>query len=124
MMNTNTYQMIFDELSKFLSTDWEKIVVYVEYGEDSYSYSLYERIRNNYTNGYDLPGISEKEIDKSFNKIDKMIRKEREKAKGELWTNMTIVITNSGDMKAEYDYTDLTEGTYQYKKDWKKRYLK
>jgi len=124
MIDDKTYQKIYDELSKYLLSGWKKIVVYLEYGEGSYAYSLYEKIGDGFTNGYDLPGVSEKEIDASFRKIDKLILKERKKEKGDLWTNMTMIVTKSGDFKADFDYTDLSEGTYQFKKNWKKKYLK
>lgn len=48
---------------------------------------------------------------------------ERDKIKGELWSNMTMVIDSDGNMHTDFDYTDLSSGTYQYKKAWKKKYL-
>ena len=124
MINNKTYQKIYDELSKYLLAGWEKVVVYLEYGEASYSFSFYEKIKGKFINGYDLPGVSEKELDASFRKIDRWILKERKKEKGDIWTNMTMVVTESGDMKCDFDYTDLSEGAYLYKKNWKKNYLK
>ena len=124
MIDDKTYQKIYDELGRFLLPDWEKIIIYLEYGEGSYAFSFYEKIWDKYVNGYDLPGVKEREIDTAFRKIDKLILKERKKENGNLWTNMTIVVTKSGDMKADFDYTDLSEGTYQFKKLWKKKYLK
>ena len=124
MIDDKTYQKIYDELGRFLLPDWKKIVVYLEYGEGSYAFSFYEKIGDKYVNGYDLPGVKEKDIDAAFKKIDKLILKERKKEKGDPWTNMTMTLTKSGDMKANFDYTDLSEGTYQFKKNWKKKYLK
>ena len=124
MMGDKTYQRIYDELYKYLTPDWEKFIVYLEYGEGSYSFSFYEKTKSRYINGYDIPGISEKGIDESFRKIDKMVLKERKKAKDDLWTNMTIVVTKSGNMHTDFDYSDLSEGKYQYKKNWQKKYLR
>lgn len=124
MIDDNTYQKIYDELSKYLVPNWEKIVVYLEYGDGSYAFSLYEKNGDEYINVYDIPGVSEKKVDASFKKIDKWVLKERKKEKENLWTNMTIVFSNAGDMKVDFDYTDLSEGTYQFKKNWKKKYLK
>lgn len=115
--------MIFDELHKFLTLEWEKLVIYLEYGESSYAYSFYEKRKTGYVNGYDLPGVSEKAIDSSFKKIDQLILNERKKEKGELWTNMTIIVTRTGNMHVDFDYTDLSEGTYKYKLKWKEKYL-
>lgn len=48
--------------------------------------------------------------------------KERKKSKDN-WSNMTVIVEKSGKMHADLDYTDLSEGTYQFKKNWKKKYL-
>ena len=34
-----------------------------------------------------------------------------------------MIIGKDGDMHSYFDYTDISEGTYQYKKNWKKKYL-
>lgn len=124
MINEKIYQGIYDELSKYLASGWEKLVVYLEYGNASYSFSFYVKTKEGYVKCYDLPDVSEKALDSSFKKIDKLVSKERNKDKDELWSNMTMIVTTSGDMHADLDYTDLSEGTYQFKKDWKKKYLK
>lgn len=36
---------------------------------------------------------------------------------------MTMIIDGNGNMKTDFDYTDLSRGNYQYKKAWKKKYL-
>ena len=124
MIYEKIYQEIYDELYTYLTPDWEKLIVYLEYGEGSYSFSFYEKSRNGYCNGYDLPGVKEKEIDRSFRRIDKLILRERKKETDNIWTNMTMVVTKTGTMHADFDYTDLSNGTYQFKKKWKKKYLK
>ena len=124
MLEEKTYQKIYDEIYIFLTSDWEKLIVYLEYGEGSYSYSFYEKTKSGYINGYDLPEVSERAIDNSFKKIDKLVLKERNKDKDDQWTNMTMVVTKTGDMHTDFDYTDLSEGKYQFKKNWKKKYLK
>lgn len=124
MINDKIYQDIFDELSKYFISGWEKVVIYLEYGNASYSFSFFVKTKEGYVKCYDIPEISEKALDASFKKIDKIVSKERKKENGDLWTNMTMVISNKGDMHTDLDYTDLSEGTYQYKKAWKKKYLK
>ena len=122
MINEKTYQSIYDELDKYLIPGWEKLIVYLEYGKASYSFSFYVKVRGEYVKCYDLPEASEDELSLSFKKIDKLLDNER-KAEKDSWSNMTIVVDESGKMHAEIDYTDLTKGAYQYKKDWKKKYL-
>lgn len=34
-----------------------------------------------------------------------------------------MVVSKEGKMHVDYDYTNLSEGTYQFKKNWKKKYL-
>ena len=122
MMNENVYQNIYEELNKYLIPGWEKLVVYLEYGKDSYSFSFFVKNGKDYLKCYDLQGVSEDELAKSFKKIDNLISEERGKLKG-VWSNMTMVVDNAGNMHTDYDYTDLSEGTYQFKKNWKKKYL-
>ena len=123
MINENVYQAIFDELSKYLTSDWNRLIVYIEYGNASYSFAFYIRTGDKYIKCYDIPDISEKELAKSFSIIDILVSKERNIEKEKLWTNMTMTVTKTGHMNADFDYTDLSEGTYQFKKNWKKKYL-
>ena len=41
-----------------------------------------------------------------------------------LWHIKDEIVYRFPFMKADFDYTDLSEGTYQFKKSWKKKYLK
>lgn len=123
MLNEKVYQLIFDEISSFLPNDWERLVIYLEYGEDSYSFSFFVKKQNHYTKCYDLSGINEDELFKTFDLIDNVLQKERKKSNGNKWTNMTMVVTNDGSMHTDYDYTDLSENAYKYRKNWKKQYL-
>jgi hypothetical protein len=36
---------------------------------------------------------------------------------------MTMIVSSKGEMHTDFDYTDLSQGAYQYKKNWKRRYL-
>lgn len=123
MINETVYQAIFDELSKYLPSYWDKLIVYLEYGNSSYSFAFYVQVGDKYIKCYDITGVSEKQLAKSFSYIDKVVSKERSKEKDKLWTNMTMTVTPTGALHTDFDYTDLSEGTYQFKKDWKKKYL-
>lgn len=122
MISEKIYQSIYDELDKYLITGWDKLIVYLEYGKASYSFSFYVKTDGKYIKCYDLPEVSEDDIAASFKKIDKLVAKGRKKSKDE-WSNMTVIIEKTGKMHADLDYTDLSEGTYQFKKSWKKKYL-
>lgn len=123
MINENIYQAIFDELSKYLNAEWNKLIVYLEYGNASYSFAFYIYMNGKYVKCYDIPGITDKELAESFSAIDKIVSEERSKDEKNLWTNMTMIVTKTGQMHTDFDYTDLSEGTYQFKKNWKKKYL-
>lgn len=123
MMNDRIYQLIFDKLEQYLPNSWDRLVVYLEHGEDSYSYSFFVKTDNKYTKCYDLKGINEDDLMASFAQIEKAVAAERAESKTELWSNMTMVVEATGKMKTAFDYTDLSSGSYQYKKNWKKAYL-
>lgn len=122
MMNDTIYQNIFDELNKYLVKGWEKLVVYLEYGIASYSFSFYIKVDNKFIKCYDLPNVSDDELLNTFSSIDTVVSKERCKAK-DLWSNMTMIVDNEGNMHTDFDYTNLSQGTYEYKKNWKSKYL-
>lgn len=124
MMQKKTFQIIFDEISKCLPEAWDKLVVYLEYGEAAYTYSFYVLMNGKYINGFDIPTASEKRIADSFRAIDKAVLKDRKASKDKLWTNMTMIVDATGSMHTDFDYTDLTEGAYKYKKQWKEKYLR
>ena len=123
MMNDRIYQLIFDKLEQYLPNYWDRLVVYLEHGAGSYSYSFFVKVGTSYTKCYDLKGINEDDLMTSFAQIEKAVSVERAKSKTELWTNMTMVVEATGKMKTAFDYTDLSSGSYQYKKSWKKAYL-
>ncbi len=123
MMNEKVYQTVFNTIAPLLPEDWDKLVVYLEYGEDSYSFSFFYSDGKKYVKCFDIPTISEETLFSAFKKIDQIVTHERDKIKGELWSNMTMVIDSDGNMHTDFDYTDLSSGTYQYKKAWKKKYL-
>lgn len=123
MISEKKYQSVFDELNKYLISDWSKLIVYIEYGEESYSIEFYEKNYSEYIKCYDLPGVSEKDLAKSFSIIDNLFSSERNKFSGDLWTNMTIIVSRKGKMHIDFDYSDLSNGTYMFKKKWKEKYL-
>lgn len=123
MMNDKIYQLIFDNLEQYLPNTWDRLVVYLEHGAGSYSYSFFVKVGDSYTKCYDLKGINEDDLMTSFAQIEEAVFAERAKSKTELWTNMTMIVETTGKMKTTFDYTDLSSGSYQYKKNWEKAYL-
>lgn len=123
MIDNIIYQKIFEEICRYAPETWEKIIIYLEYGEASYSFSFYIKTEGRFVKCFDLPDVSEKELNATFKKIDKVVSKARDNEK-DPWSNMTMTVDNKGNMHTDFDYTDLLSGTYQFKKNWKKKYLK
>ena len=121
MMHDKIYQMIFNEVSDFLPDEWTDLIVYLEHGEEAYSYCFYVKTNEKYVKCFDLD-ISEEKLLAAFARIEKKVSKERSKL-DKCWSNMTMIVDGNGNMKTDFDYTDLSRGNYQYKKAWKKKYL-
>lgn len=121
MINNMIYQKIFDEIYEYLGPDWDKVVIYLEYGEASYSIEFFIKSKGAYRKCYDLPWVNEDDLFDAFANIDSIVSPER-KGK-DLWSNMTMIVDRDGRMHCDFDYTDLSECAYQYKEDWKKQYL-
>ena len=121
MMKDSIYQEIYDELEKYLPDKCDNLIVYIEYGDNSYNMSFYIKVDGKTIKCYDLPNVDTSTLLESFSKIDKLVGPERE-VESDKWTNMTLVITGE-DFKAYFDYTDLTKGSFAYKKAWKQKYL-
>lgn len=121
MMKDSIYQEIYNVIEPLLPKDWEKLILYIEYGMASYNMSFYVGRKNNMVKCYNLPDLTEKEILEAYAQIDKIIAPER---KGELekWTNLTMVVEDDG-FHVDLDYTDLSQGSYDYKKKWKRKYI-
>ena len=123
MINDKVYQAIFDGIRPYLSIAWDKVVIYLEYGDASYSISFYVKKGGSYVKCYDLEGVSDDNLYKSFKRIDRAVAEQRKAIIGDKWTNMTMIVEQSGKVRVDYDYTDLTQDAYQYSKKWKKKYL-
>lgn len=122
MINPSIYQTIFDEITAFINEKWERIVIYLEYGRTSYSFAFYVKESGKYTKCYSLKDVDEDKLMDAFRRIDKQVSEERESEKA-TWTNMTMVVDSTLNMKTDFDYTDLSENAYEYSNNWKKQYL-
>ena len=105
-MNNKAFQDVFDEFSQYLPSGWNKLVIYLEYGIESYSFSFYVLLGEEYVKCYDLPDVLEENLLDSYRKVDSIISKIRNEQFGK-WTNMTMTVDNEGNMQTDFDYTDL-----------------
>ena len=122
-MKRGFFQEIYDEVIPYVPDGFDKLIIYLEYGKNSYSFAFYAKINGKYVKCYDWPGFGEDVSWNVFKKIDEIASEERKETIGELWSNMTMTIGQDGSFHTDYDYTDLTDCAYAYKKEWKKKYL-
>lgn len=125
------FEKIAHRLQRVLPAGWNKICMYAEISEKSYEISYYC-----FVNGKSKPihcyalvdeyQIEEKDIDEVFADINQLLKpfwKQSNESGKEAWSNFTLVFESTGKFSGYYDYTDLSEGSYNYKKVWKDKYL-
>ena len=125
MENREIYQKIYDELEKYFPAGWNKVIYYAEYGEGVYQMEFFvSDYKGEYIKCFDIPGVTMRELLDTFKIIDGYIKKTRSNlSEKDRWTNMTVTMYSTGKFEAHFDYTDLSENGYEYKKAWKKQYL-
>lgn len=116
---------ILKPLEEGLPVDWDKVILQVIYGEDSYDIKYYvssKDIKN--VDCFDL-GIKLNDLKKIFADVNKAVtklRKSMEKENG-LWMTMTLVIDRKGHVKSDFGYEDVNGDIAGYRRAWKKKYL-
>ncbi len=124
-MKNELYQQIFNELQKVLPKEWSSVVFYAEYSSGSYSMKYY--VKNGtgkFTDCYKLSGLSKAQIVKTFIDLDKIITPVRkELPEKDKWSIMTMILDSKGEFKVEFDYTDISENSIIYKREWEKKYI-
>jgi len=126
-MNENEFQLIANELHTVLPTGWTKTVLYAEITENAYEIFYYCFVEGEDISiqCYKLPSlyeITEKQIDVTIDRIAAIIKKAYTETEDK-WSVMTFNINSMGKFNVEYDYSDLSEGSYEFKKVWKDKYL-
>ena len=126
MMNDTIYQKVFDTIDPFLPKGWTDIVLYVGYTVGSYTMKYYVRdVDGKYTDCFSQNDISKSSLIKAFVKIDKLLTDERKQLDDKhKWSVFTLIVTNKGLMKAEFDYQDISKNAIQYENVWKEKYIK
>ncbi len=125
------FEKIANRLQSVLPVKWNKVCLYAEISEKSYEIFYYCFI-----NGVDKPvqcydltkdyQIEEEQIDQVFEEINAILKPVRLASKEpgkNVWTNYTLVFESTGRFWEYFDYTNLENGTYEYKKQWKEKYL-
>lgn len=119
------FQSVFDSLQPVLPATWNKVVFYAGYTAGSYSMKYYVDLGNGqFMDCFNLPGANKGQIVKAFLSINRALSSNRKSLNGNnVWTVFTMIVDAHGNMKTEFDYTDMSENTIAYEKAWKKKYL-
>ena len=68
--------------------------------------------------------IGNAQLIKVFMNIDKIIKVERDKLDDKSkWSVMTMIVDADGNMKTEFDYSDISEDSIGYEQNWRKKYI-
>lgn len=123
----NSFQKISDYLQPVLPEGWSRVCLYAEITE-TYSeivYYCFINEQNKPIQCYNLTSkykISEADIDNAITNITFEIENERKNALHK-WSVMTYILFADAKFEVSYDYSNLTDGSYEFKKNWKKKYL-
>ena len=125
MSSRNYYQEIFDLVLPFLPESWQKVVLYAEYGEDSRCIEFYVKdAEGHYTKCFDILDAADDELLDAFDEMDEVFEAQRQELPdGSVWTSSTLTVTSAGRLDADFDYSDLSESSFEHKKEWRARYL-
>lgn len=123
---------MFSSLKNILHTvmpkKWYKVILYAEILENSYDISFYcfiDGIKEP-VQCYNLEkyGIKEVEIDQAFEKINEVLKSFWKEAEGkDKWTNCTFTLFDDGKFNFNLDNTDLINYCYEYREQWKQKYI-
>ena len=123
-MNEIDFQGIFDELQEALPEDWKRVAFYAAYTEGSYSMKFYSDLGDGkYIDCFQTSNFNKAQLIKLFMSIDKQLSVARKKCTPE-WTMLTMVVDETGTMRTDFDYGDMSDRMVEYERKWKERYLK
>ena len=124
-MEDKSFQKIFGVLEPVLPEHWKRLVLFAGYTEGSYTMKYYVKDDNDvYTDCFRQNVIGNAQLIKVFIDIDKIIKVERDKLDDKSkWSVMTMIVDADGNMKTEFDYSDISEDSIGYEHNWKKKYI-
>lgn len=118
-------QAIFSVIEGLLPSGWDRVVFFAEYGEGFRCIEFYVKGKTGpFIKCYDLVGANQDEMYDAFDVADSAIRSERSAIPTDkLWRVMTMSVDCSGNFNIDYDYSGADEDPYEWKMEWKRRYL-
>lgn len=125
-MSNEIFQKVYDMIHPFLPEGWKKMVLYVGYTTGSYSMKYYTSDKDGrYTDCFSQKEISKAQIIKLFMDVDKILASERKSLDDKSrWSVMTMIVEADGNMRTDFEYSDISENVISYEQSWKNKYLK
>lgn len=119
------YSKVGLTLFNVLPKGWEKAILYAQITESSYELFYYAKVNGEFVNNFDLEkkglGVDRQEVRKHFREIYEILLPDYKKKQ---WYAMTFILLKTGEFSVDYEYTDYSEESFEYKKLWKEKYLK
>ncbi len=124
-MNEEIFQKVVDMIQPYLPNGWKQVILYVGYTAGSYTMKYYTKDSNgDISDCFSQEHINKAQLIKLFMSIDKVLGAERNNLSDKnKWSVMTLVVSEDGKMKTEFDYTDISENAIAYEKSWKEKYI-
>lgn len=122
-MNAN-YSLIVSKLLELQPKGWSSVVAYAQITEESYEIFFYSKIKEQYYKNFELEKthcLSRAQTRACFRTIYEELLQDFQ---ANHWYVCTIQIKSNGKFIIEYEYTDYSEKSGEYKKLWKEKYLK
>lgn len=127
-----TYKKFADILIQMIPEDWKEILLYAEYREGFSQVYFYYYTTNRVNPAYSLDIIDLFDVDKRHHKALKLelyqcfedLWQEFKVQDQEPWTSLTYLLDNTGKMKIDYTYEDLSQlNPIEKQEKWEARYL-
>ena len=117
------YSLIVNELVGIQPQDWTRVVAYAQITEESYEIFFYSKVEDKYVKNFDLEkkyNLPRVDVRTCFKKVyEELLPDFKEKQ----WFVCTIQIERNGKFSFEYEYTDYSEDSINFKRLWKNKYL-
>ena len=123
-MDEINLQAIFNEVQQYMSNDWKQIAVYCAVLDNMHETKFYADFGRGFIDCFDM-GIDTDTLLNIFSNIEKPLMEQREQLpKKKRWSVFTMMVSNTGDVNAKFDYSDIRNRTIEYGMNWEKDVLK
>lgn len=126
------YQSIANTIIETIQEDWTKVILYgevVEGAQRAYFF-YYSKSDNQFVYCKDIPEMFDIDLEQYRQSMNRLINDLQELRNAfissgtEVWTNLTMSFTSTGELKIDYSYEDLTDAD-DHERDiiWEYKYL-